>query len=395
MSFKQINQVKKSTVLPRTLKSVLEAYLFYANSDGTSIRPTQKKVGERAGLTRQAVNRHTQELVRWGLLVHDVDAHGQNQRFAYSAHGIWAFVYHADISRLDDPELIEYFESKKSDISRIRAEARNKTLQASVSPFVTKSDEHRVTPSDKHGVTTSDKHRVTGSYTDPTLCDPVPDDHSVIGITVKAGTKTTNASKGATPVRLAVGAAPVPSHQQEDLTSDELPDELSCWPLTDELSCWAYVLAEFVEDKTAIRFDSNNRDQLLDLLRNWEPKEVFTVMEDTFVNRAESVKLKWNKFIVFYRNYEMNRQESKAYRNTLIAQKVKPWGRAPRETDYEYVFSHGMWSQLENRVNELLSEAWYKQQGKTRPTKKSIIEIEEIPPDNAAPPTGEGTTELE
>ena len=48
MSFKLVDKIKKSN-LPGPLKKVLEAYVSFGNSDGTSIRPTADKVADRAG----------------------------------------------------------------------------------------------------------------------------------------------------------------------------------------------------------------------------------------------------------------------------------------------------------------------------------------------------------
>ena len=52
MSFKLTDKIKKSN-MPATLKRVFEGYVSFGNSDGTSIRPTERAVGKRASCSRQ------------------------------------------------------------------------------------------------------------------------------------------------------------------------------------------------------------------------------------------------------------------------------------------------------------------------------------------------------
>jgi hypothetical protein len=88
MSYKIVDQIKK-TIMPAPLKKVLEAYASFGNKDGTSIRPTEAKVGIRASASRSTVSRRTQRLVGDGLLVHDRDEHGIFLKHAYG-NGVWA-----------------------------------------------------------------------------------------------------------------------------------------------------------------------------------------------------------------------------------------------------------------------------------------------------------------
>src|SRR3984957_1407028 len=115
MSYKIINQIKKSN-MPRTLKSVLEAYVSFADRDGTSIRPTESAVAKRARSSRGVVSRHTQTLVALGLLVHDLDEHGIWQKHAYGDNGVWAYVYHMDASKLSDPRLVAKWEEQRQEL---------------------------------------------------------------------------------------------------------------------------------------------------------------------------------------------------------------------------------------------------------------------------------------
>jgi hypothetical protein len=112
MSYRIVDQIKKSN-LPRPLKTVLESYVRYGNRDGTSIRPTEAKVGIHASISRGTVSRHTQTLVTLGLLVHDLDEHGIWMKHAYNQPGVWAYVYHVDASKLKEPALMEQWEKQR------------------------------------------------------------------------------------------------------------------------------------------------------------------------------------------------------------------------------------------------------------------------------------------
>ncbi|MFZ0732195.1 MAG: hypothetical protein WAM79_07720 [Candidatus Sulfotelmatobacter sp.] len=115
MSYKIVDQIKKSS-LPRTLKTVLEAYTSFGNKDGTSIRATEAAVGERASASARTVSRHTQPLVALGLLVHDTDEHGIYLKHAYGEKGVWAYVYHIDASKLRDPVLTAQWEAEYQEL---------------------------------------------------------------------------------------------------------------------------------------------------------------------------------------------------------------------------------------------------------------------------------------
>jgi len=126
MSFKLVDKVKKSS-LPGYLKAVLEAYISFGNKDGTSIRPTAVKVGKRAGRSQRTVERYAPVLVKLGLLVHDRGADGNYLTHNYPKAGVWAYVYHADLSSLDNPQIIASFELQKAIISeKRRAAAKSK-----------------------------------------------------------------------------------------------------------------------------------------------------------------------------------------------------------------------------------------------------------------------------
>ena len=126
MSFKLVDKVKKSC-LPGHLKAVLEAYLSFGNKDGTSIRPTADKVGKRAGRSKRTVERYAPVLVKLGLLVHDLNEHRTYKIYNYPKPGVWAYVYHADLTSLDNPQIIAGFELKKAILcERRRAAAKSK-----------------------------------------------------------------------------------------------------------------------------------------------------------------------------------------------------------------------------------------------------------------------------
>jgi len=122
MSFKLVDKVKKSC-LPGQLKAVLEAYLSFGNKDGTSIRPTAAKVAKRAGKSQRTVERYAPVLVNLGLLVHDRDEQGNYLVHNYAKPGVWAYVYHADLSSLDNPQVIAGFEFDKAILSEKRRAA--------------------------------------------------------------------------------------------------------------------------------------------------------------------------------------------------------------------------------------------------------------------------------
>ena len=123
MSFRLVDKIKKSN-LPGPLKKVLEAYVSFGNSDGTSIRPTADKVAERAGCGQRTVQRHTPTIVNLGLLVHERDEHGNYLTYSYPKDGVWAYVYHADLSPLANPAVVEGFERKRQAVKDARRRAQ-------------------------------------------------------------------------------------------------------------------------------------------------------------------------------------------------------------------------------------------------------------------------------
>jgi len=125
MSFKLVDKIKKSN-LPGPLKKVLEAYVSFGNSDGTSIRPTAAAVAERITGSRTTVARYTPRLVRLGLLVHDRNEDGTFKTYSYNSEGTWAYVYHADLTPLSRPEIVEVFEITRQMISEKRRSAGRK-----------------------------------------------------------------------------------------------------------------------------------------------------------------------------------------------------------------------------------------------------------------------------
>jgi hypothetical protein len=125
MSFKLVDKIKKSN-LPGPLKKVFEAYVSFGNSDGTSIRPTADKVADRAGCGQRTVQRHTPTIVSLGLLVHDRDEQGNYLTYSYPKEGVWAYIYHADLSPLANPAIVEGFEMKRQATSEARRRARGK-----------------------------------------------------------------------------------------------------------------------------------------------------------------------------------------------------------------------------------------------------------------------------
>jgi hypothetical protein len=122
MSFRLVDKVKKSC-LPGHLKAILEAYLSFGNKDGTSIRPTAVKVGKRAGRSQRTVERYAPVLVKLGLLVHERDTDGNFLTHNYAKAGVWAYVYHADLSSLDNPQIVASFELQKAILSEKRRAA--------------------------------------------------------------------------------------------------------------------------------------------------------------------------------------------------------------------------------------------------------------------------------
>jgi hypothetical protein len=108
------------------MKRVFEAYVSFGNSDGTSIRPTAAAVGKRATCSSRTVERQAPVLVRLGLLVHDRNEDGTYKTHNYPKNGVWAYVYHADLSPLDNSEVVAGFEMHRQAVSSARRRARGK-----------------------------------------------------------------------------------------------------------------------------------------------------------------------------------------------------------------------------------------------------------------------------
>ncbi len=155
MSFKLVDKIKKSS-LPGSLKKVLEAYVSFGNADGTSIRPTADAVAERVGGGKRTVQRYTPTLVRLGFLVHDFNEDGTYKTYNYPTPGVWAYVYHADLSPLANPAITEGFEIKRLAVSKARSKARGTGIRSR--QFVLFDDDKMTeTPTDKLAETLYDK----------------------------------------------------------------------------------------------------------------------------------------------------------------------------------------------------------------------------------------------
>ncbi len=98
MSYKLVDKIKKST-LPGKYKRVLEAWASFGNKDGTGIRPSKEAVARRAGVNRRTVYRHTDDLVKAGILVVDVDQKGEERRHYYG-NGHYTTLFHLDAEAL-------------------------------------------------------------------------------------------------------------------------------------------------------------------------------------------------------------------------------------------------------------------------------------------------------
>lgn len=105
MSVKLVEKIKKSN-MPSPMKKVLEGYVSFGNSDGTSIRPTAAAVARRATCSSRTVERQTPTLVRFGFLVHDLNEDGTYKTYNYPKNGVWAYVYHANVSPLANPAIL-------------------------------------------------------------------------------------------------------------------------------------------------------------------------------------------------------------------------------------------------------------------------------------------------
>ena len=58
MSRKLATTIKDSAI-PGKYKRIAEAYAAFANNDGTNIRPSQKQLGNKAGVSEDTVQRNT------------------------------------------------------------------------------------------------------------------------------------------------------------------------------------------------------------------------------------------------------------------------------------------------------------------------------------------------
>ena len=106
MSYRIVDAIKKNKVLPGKCKRVLEAWASFANADGTNIRPSKEKVAERAGISRWTCYRRTDDLLRAGILVADLNPDGSEKRRFY-ARGHYTTYYHIDLAVLQDATLLK------------------------------------------------------------------------------------------------------------------------------------------------------------------------------------------------------------------------------------------------------------------------------------------------
>ena len=100
--------------------------MSFGNSDGTSIRPTERAVGKRASCSRQTVSRRTGELTKWGFLIHELNEDGTYMTYNYPKDGVWAYVYRASLTPLENPQVIATFEFERQELSRKRVAAGTK-----------------------------------------------------------------------------------------------------------------------------------------------------------------------------------------------------------------------------------------------------------------------------
>jgi len=180
MSYKIVHAIKKSK-LPAPLKRVLEAYVSFGNADGTNIRPTQAKVGERASCSRRTVERYTPVLVGLGVLVHDRNEDGTYKTYNYPKPGVWAFVYHADIAPLLKPEVIAGFDFQREALSEKRRKAVAKAARNRSKMAETPPDTLAESPSDILAETYPDSlsHRPEEVFP-PRGSDPIQTDPSAV-----------------------------------------------------------------------------------------------------------------------------------------------------------------------------------------------------------------------
>jgi hypothetical protein len=113
MSFKLVDQIKKTKGIAGKHKRVLEAWASFGNRDGTNIRPSKEKVAQRAGVDRKTVYRNTDDLIAAGILVPDLNNDG-SPTMHYYPNGHWVPVFHIDVAMFQNvPVLLAKLYPKK------------------------------------------------------------------------------------------------------------------------------------------------------------------------------------------------------------------------------------------------------------------------------------------
>ena len=315
MSFLLVNKVKKSN-LPGPLKAVLEAYLTYANKDGTSIRPTAKKVANRAGKSQSTVHHITPEIVRLGLLVHDLDQDGNWLTHDYDKHGTWAYVYHANLSALDNPHLVSGWELKKSIISEKRRTARkgrgSRQLELfGVCKFADPSsckfaETGYVKIADPGSVKIADRPYPT--LLDQTLVDP----------SAASAAEETNELTNEELAPL----APDSEEKPAQVVSGNLVDLESLHPFVSDLE-------KLWHERTKLEFTVEELGLADTLIRAHRYRVVEAVLRNALFDRPLTANWCWNRFAVFARNWGVNHEKYLSWCATR--QFDKRYGNAARK----------------------------------------------------------------
>jgi hypothetical protein len=296
MSRKLATTIKDSAI-PGKYKRVLETYAAFANNDGTNIRPSQKQLGNKAGVCEDTVQRNTPDLVASTILQR---ATSHTCKVAACNKGAWHFtgtwgrstlVYEIHIHNLQNA--VEYLTAKCGLVNaakcrKVKAANCGTTQALNITPAL-------------------------GSLAlgiNPDSCAEVPS-------SIKKQTKEPLASLAE------AGQSQADTNQlslensleivSESKTKAKATPELVESDVNAEIHPSVFSLQRKWKERTGHLFTNDEKRIAHGLILAHRYRVVEAVLQNTLYVRPKSAKLRWNKFSIFAKHWQRNHEEYLAW----------------------------------------------------------------------------------
>jgi hypothetical protein len=302
MSRKLATTIKDSAI-PGKYKRVLEAYAAFANNDGTNIRPSQRQLGVKAGVSPDTIQRCTPALIASGILRHatshtcKVSSCNKGATHFTGTWGRWTLVYNLDISWLQSA--VNYLSEKCGEVNAAKCRkpvSRKLRYDSGIKPLTPALDAQAL------GMNPNSSALTSGSEV---------------------------ASEGAddslrSSSRYSTSQAPQTSNLQTDqVISSEAKQEQKQNQPQDVLIHWGCsTLSGIWLKRTGKPFTASENTWRL----SFGYGVVEAVLDITLNKREKSAKMVWRRFQVFADNWQTNYDLSMAWTTVKKAKKEHPRG---------------------------------------------------------------------